>query len=193
MTTHTTTRGFTLIETLIAISIMTMSIIAPMALAEQSLQAAHYERDEIAAQNLTQEGIDAVRELRDNNIITLAEGAGTPDIFSNIPIGGAFTIDGPSLSTALCNGGCSALQTDGTLYGYSGYHTGTWTNTIFTRTLSACYLQPGIGAACTATPASDEVRLNVTTTWKENGKQTGTVTIVENLYRWVVSGAAAHP
>lgn len=191
--THTTTRGFTLIETLIAISIMTMSIIAPMALAEQSLQAAHYERDEIAAQNLTQEGIDAVRELRDNNIITLAEGAGTPDIFSNIPIGTPFTIDGSTLKTDTCAGASAYLQTDGTLYGYYCDNNSTNSSTIFKRTLVACYLQPGVGAACTATPSSDEVRLNVTTTWTENGKQTGTVTIVENLYRWVVSGAAAHP
>src|SRR3989338_11299272 len=40
-------RGFTLIETMVAIALLTISIVAPMSLTTQSLASAYYARDQI--------------------------------------------------------------------------------------------------------------------------------------------------
>lgn len=58
-------KGFTLIETLVAISILLLSIIGPMEIAARGLFSAYYARDEIAAYYLAQEGVEYVRNLRD--------------------------------------------------------------------------------------------------------------------------------
>lgn len=58
-------KGFTLIETLVAISILLLSIIGPMEIAARGLFSAYYARDEITAYYLAQEGVEYVRNLRD--------------------------------------------------------------------------------------------------------------------------------
>ncbi len=58
--------GFTLVETLVAISVLVTAIIGPMTIASRGLQSAFYARDELAAVYLAQEGIELTRALRDN-------------------------------------------------------------------------------------------------------------------------------
>jgi prepilin-type N-terminal cleavage/methylation domain-containing protein len=66
--------GFTLIETLVAITILLLSIIGPLDIASKGLFAAFYARDEISAYYLAQEGIEFVRNLRDNNYLNSIKG-----------------------------------------------------------------------------------------------------------------------
>ena len=73
--------GFTLIETLVAISLLSVSIVAPMALASQSLAAAYYARDQITAYHLAQEAIEAMRSIRDRQILKLPSLAAHLSIF----------------------------------------------------------------------------------------------------------------
>ena len=95
-------RGFTLIETLAAIMLITVSIVAPMELTVQSLSAAYYARDQITASNLAQEGIEAVRAVRDANVLKIAEGVTpAPDLFDGIPDNGNnFNVDGTQTNSA---------------------------------------------------------------------------------------------
>src|SRR3989338_949042 len=65
--------GFTLIETLVAISLLTIAIIAPMALTAQSLATAYYARDQITAFYMAQEAIEGVRALRDGQILLISQ------------------------------------------------------------------------------------------------------------------------
>lgn len=58
--------GFTMVETLVAISILLVVIIGPMTIAQKGIQNAYFARDQLTAVFLAQEAIEAVRELRDN-------------------------------------------------------------------------------------------------------------------------------
>lgn len=180
-------RGFTLIETLVAISLLTVAIVAPMSLASQSLSAAYYARDQITAYNLAQEGIEAVRAVRDGQILQISESANASGInlFGPIPIGQDFTIDSresdPVQAIQTCPaGGCPPLQTDGTLYGYDS-DTQNWPATYYVRTIRADY----VGAS------TDEIRVTVTVAWPTASEQRRSFTIYANLYRWVNDGSAA--
>ena len=91
-------RGFTLVETLVAISFLSVAIVAPMTLVSLSLAGAVQARDTITAYNLAQEGIEAVRAIRDGSIIHNARlsQTGTPrDILADIPQTEPFTVDAP--------------------------------------------------------------------------------------------------
>jgi len=60
-------RGFTLVETLIAIFILAMAITSAMTVASSGLQASFYARDRIAAYFLAQEAIEMIKNKRDEN------------------------------------------------------------------------------------------------------------------------------
>ena len=182
-------QGFTLIETLAAISLITIAIVAPMALTVQSLQSAYFARDQITASNLAQEGIESIRSVRDGNILTTAEGSATPLFQGILPTCGtscyvdARTVPNPTITA--CGGACPSLQTNGQLY---GYNQSGWANSNFTRTISACYIQ--LNGSCDPNTASDEVRLTVTVSWKTAAFKTQSVTLTDNLYNWVATGSA---
>lgn len=194
MMQRTHTRGFTLIETLVAITLLTVAIVAPMALAAQSLAAAYYARDQITAFFLAQEAIEAVRSVRDAQVLEIAQTTGSEgvDLFGSVPLNTPFTVDAGEVDAdqaiSACDTTCPPLQTNGDLYGYydnppvnpppgdSG-----WQNSNFTRTVVATYVNG----------ERDEVRLTVTVSWKTGAFQERSFSISENLYRWVNDGSGA--
>ena len=60
--------GFTLVETLVAVSILMMSVTGPLYYASESLKAATYARDQITAFYLAQDAFEQIRKIRDDNI-----------------------------------------------------------------------------------------------------------------------------
>lgn len=72
--------GFTLIETLVAVLVLVLGLLGPLALAAQSISAGRLSRNRLIAANLAQEGIELVRNLRDENIIVQAPWQGLRDI-----------------------------------------------------------------------------------------------------------------
>ena len=64
------TRGITLIETVVAVTILVAAITGPMTLASQSLRASRDARNELMATHLAEEGVEIVHSLRDNNSAT---------------------------------------------------------------------------------------------------------------------------
>jgi prepilin-type N-terminal cleavage/methylation domain-containing protein len=193
-----TAPGFTLIETMVAISLLTIAIVAPMLLTVQSLKSAYYARDQVTAFYLAQEAIETVHAARDANILKIAQGQSGVNIFDGIPSisGQPFTVDGPSNTMTLCSGKCAQLQIDptGTLYEYGPYScsnlSGGWTCSIFTRTATACYVQPSPSTLCNGT-VSDEVRVSVTVSWQTGTYTQRSFTLSEDLYRWVQNGSGA--
>lgn len=61
--------GFTLVETLVAIAIMTIAIAGPLYTASRAIIAAEISRDQLIASYLAQEGIEYVRAMRDNEFL----------------------------------------------------------------------------------------------------------------------------
>ncbi len=177
--------GFTLIETLVAISLLSVAIVAPMALTTKSLSAAYYARDQITAFHLGQEAIEALRSIRDGQILQIAlNPTGIPiDIFGAIPLNEPFRIDArisdPATAIKSCSqdpgGVCKPIETDGTLYGYDSGGA----PTHFTRTVHASLVGGG----------QDELRITVTVTWQTGAFKIRTFSISENLRRWLDDGA----
>lgn len=183
----TSQSGMTLIETLVAISILSLSIVAPMTLTMQSLSAAYFARDQVIASNLAQEAAEAVRARRDANILIIALDPtatcnGEPmDIMCGIPLDQDFTVDvlqNPPLIDQ-CSGDCVNLRLspDG-LYGYEGG----WDETQFRRIVHAENVNEGVN--------QDEIRLTVTVERINARFQASPTVIQENLYRWVRDSTA---
>jgi prepilin-type N-terminal cleavage/methylation domain-containing protein len=181
---HIRSSGFTLIETLVAVTLLTVAVIAPITLTAQSLQTAFYARDQITAFYLAQEAIEAIRSILDGQILQITQTANASglNIFGPIPLSNQpFTVDArianSSGAITSCSGTCPPLQTDGTLYGYQSG----WSNSNFTRTVKAAFVGAG----------QDEIRITVTVTWQTGAYQVRTFSISENLYRWVKDGSGA--
>lgn len=60
-------RGFTILETLVAIFILVLSITGPMVFAQTGLRTAFLARDQITAFFLAQDVIETIKNLRDTN------------------------------------------------------------------------------------------------------------------------------
>jgi prepilin-type N-terminal cleavage/methylation domain-containing protein len=61
--------GFTLLETIVAVSILVTAIVGPFSLASQSIRAQGVAKNNLIAANLAQEGLELFRNYRANNIL----------------------------------------------------------------------------------------------------------------------------
>lgn len=69
MESYRPTNGFTLIETLVAVAIITLAVAGPLYSADRAIVAADGARDQLVASYLAQEGIEYVRAMRDNEYL----------------------------------------------------------------------------------------------------------------------------
>ncbi len=61
-------KGFTIVETLVAIAILMIAIAGPLTIAQKGLMASIYARDQSVATFLAQDAMEFVKNYRDNNI-----------------------------------------------------------------------------------------------------------------------------
>lgn len=62
-------RGFTLVETLVAVTILLMVVIGPMTIASKGMQSAYFAGDQTTAIYLAQEAIEHIQRLRDDDAL----------------------------------------------------------------------------------------------------------------------------
>ena len=60
-------KGFTLLETVVAVSVLMFGVLGPLYLANQSVKAARMQNEHLTAAGLSQEGIEMVRNVVANN------------------------------------------------------------------------------------------------------------------------------
>jgi prepilin-type N-terminal cleavage/methylation domain-containing protein len=68
------TQGFTLVETLVAVAILMIAISGPLTIASQALNSARSARNTMMATYLAQDGVESLRNIKDNNIAQIAQG-----------------------------------------------------------------------------------------------------------------------
>ncbi len=80
--------GFTILETIIAFFIITIGMVGVLTLVVQNVQVQYINKNVLIASHLAQEGLELVRNVRDNNWLTPGHGW-TQDIVGD----GTYTID----------------------------------------------------------------------------------------------------
>lgn len=75
--------GFTLVETLVSVSIFTVSLLAIMSVLASSIASTNYAKQKMSAAYLAQEGIEHARNIRDNHV--LYDASSGWDNFKNDP------------------------------------------------------------------------------------------------------------
>jgi prepilin-type N-terminal cleavage/methylation domain-containing protein len=63
-------RGFSLVEVLVAVFIISIAVAGPLTTASGSIRQANYAKDQMIAVHLAQEAIEAIRQIRDTNVIS---------------------------------------------------------------------------------------------------------------------------
>lgn len=192
--------GFTLIETLVAVSILTLAIAGPMLTASDALKAANLAKDQLVASGLAQEGIEFVRRVRDDEYLAeystcSGSGCGTvsQDAWQGFLHGSGAN---PSANVASCRNGnaCTVDPWTGTMSAIikplnlyvdnSGDVEYTQQNlgkpTIFTRTVDVNDVS---GQTFDAVSDPAEVQVASTVTWQFHGS-TYHVTIYDHLTPW---------
>jgi prepilin-type N-terminal cleavage/methylation domain-containing protein len=77
-TSHTReSKGFTLIETMIAVSILALSVAGPLYTASRAFISAETAHDQLVASYLAQESIEYVHAMRDNDYLAAYQAGGT--------------------------------------------------------------------------------------------------------------------
>lgn len=115
-------------ETLVAIAILLIAVVGPMSIIGRSLPQSAYARDHAIAINLAQEGIEAVRQKRDSNMLS-KWAIGSPDWNNGIGVG-YYVVDprsAPILTSCggLCNTSSLSVRQDITAGWYYQSSTGT--------------------------------------------------------------------
>lgn len=69
--------GFTIVETLVAISILLVVVVGPMTIAQKGMQSSFFANEQTTAVFLAQEGIELIQKLRDDNALDVYDSVGS--------------------------------------------------------------------------------------------------------------------
>lgn len=113
-------KGFTIVETLVAITILMIAIAGPLVVASKGLFGANVSKDQMIASYLAQESIEVVKNLRDNNISNGVAGGWLNGIDNCKPTGNicdASAIDSPMILN--CGNSLCPIYAEAPGYGHN--------------------------------------------------------------------------
>lgn len=186
----TNNKGFTLIETMVAVLLLASAITGPLLIASKGLSAALVAKDQITAFYLAQDAVEQVRYLRDSACLA---GTGGPsgcatDVWLS-SLGACKSTDGsatceldslgfyPSAPTICAGGVCDTLYYDTGSHSFNYNVSAALTPQRYVRTISIQNDPLG------TTP--DEAVVTVRVTWNDIAGVTHAPIIVrENIFRW---------
>lgn len=155
-------KGFTLLETMIAIVVITVGAVSVMSLIHRATLGAQLASSRLVAAYLAQEGLEIVRNIRDSNWLEQRE---NPEIAwdQNLPSGNWEADFDDFTLTPFQN---RNLKVNGGFYNYSAGG-----DTKFKRKIAI------------AKPDSNTLEVSVEISWSERGSSF-TTSFYENLYNW---------
>ncbi len=167
-------KGFTIIESLVAITIMVTAITGTMAAIQSGISSYIYSKNQVTAFYLAQEGFEQLRNIRDENRLSNANWLAGIASSSEDPcyFGQACTVSPvestvPTRCPAL--GACPVLRqsVDTGFFGYDA----SWSPTIFRREIQLSQI------------SESEIAITVTVDWSK-GVITRQFKAKENLLNW---------
>lgn len=169
-----------------AIAILAVSVVAPISLAQKSLNASSYAKDQVTAFYLAQEAMEYVRNVRDNNNLSGFSGndwlSGLSDCI-NVWCGLDVTADGSTYPrTFPCVLGTDCLLTFNPSIGVYGVRRNPadakpisgWQDSIFTRK---------IRIVNSAASSADEAGVEVSVNWS-TGLLAKNFTLKTKIFNW---------
>jgi prepilin-type N-terminal cleavage/methylation domain-containing protein len=175
----TAQQGFTLIETLVAITILMLAITGPLTVAHKGLTSSVYARDQMIASYLAQDAIEYVKNIRDTDKLQGRSWLYSFDANSQHDcVTGNCTVDTVKSEIYHCSGACTTsgiLYTDDTVGGY--FHR---TSSGVSTAGIATQFNRVVRITVASTSAS-EATLAVTVSW-HNGTVANAVTIDDDIF-----------
>lgn len=151
-------RGFTIIETLVALIILTIALGPALFLTISALNTSNAIKNNLIAANLAQEGVEVVRSIRDTNWFLGRS-------FDTNLSAGTYRIQWDS-DTPLSLSSNPVLKLNDGIYNYSSGE-----NTIFKRTITI------------TKPAQTNIKIKSEVTWNERGRDKS-AQVESYLYNW---------
>ena len=168
-------QGFTIVESLVAIAILVLAITGAASAIQTGISSYIFSKDQITAFYIAQEGIEQIRNIRDENALNnrdwlagLAANSSDPCYFGN-----ACIVDPVQSSVPTrCSGGpgsCPSLRQD-VVTSFLGYNL-SWPETIFRREIILKQIN------------ASEISILVTVNWSK-GLVTRQFRARENILNW---------
>jgi type II secretory pathway pseudopilin PulG len=144
--------GFTLLEALVAISILMVAVVAPITIAQKGLSSATYSKSQMIASYLAQDAIEYIINKRDENVIAKRDWL---DVLSTFCVG----VDVVCEVDTIANAGVGAtgpgdgilFKTTNGFYGFSGLNVTNAEMTNFVRKINIEETDPNVSALITVT------------------------------------------
>ncbi|PJA36822.1 MAG: hypothetical protein CO183_01610 [Candidatus Zambryskibacteria bacterium CG_4_9_14_3_um_filter_42_9] len=167
-------RGFTMIESLVAISILVVAIIGASSAIQTGISSYIFSKDQIIAFYLAQEGFEQIRNIRDENALKSRDWLTGISVNSSDPcyFGNACLVDPVNSNIpARCTspGDCPILRQNATT-GFFGYNA-SWSATVFRREIVLKKIN------------DTEISIEVTVDWSK-GSVNRQFKARENLLNW---------
>ena len=180
-------RGFSLIETLVAVVILVSAIVGPLTLAQRSIHSAVYARDQVTASFLSEEVIEYIRSVRDGNkhddknwLNGLSDCVGDLCMVDvTLDRNDAFDkCDNKKLPPydSFCE--LLAFNDSAGWYGYKPKNDIAWADTRFAREVQITTIPRNNNTS------DNEAKIEVTVRWKTGNLPERSVTVRDYIYDW---------